>query len=123
MPECWVGDDLMTLTLNEARDLLLARKAELTELTEISESDRATVTLDQQSVGRLSRMDAMQRQAMAQANDRQRARELQRIDGALQRIKEDEYGFCLECGEDIPEARLRVDPAALYCVSCAKLFG
>ncbi|EEA92827.1 transcriptional regulator, TraR/DksA family [Pseudovibrio sp. JE062] len=118
-----MGDDLMTLTLNEARDLLLARKAELTELTEISEGDRATVTLDQQSVGRLSRMDAMQRQAMAQANDRQRARELQRIDGALQRIKEEEYGFCLECGEDIPEARLRVDPAALYCVSCAKLFG
>ncbi|MFS8181062.1 TraR/DksA family transcriptional regulator [Pseudovibrio denitrificans] len=113
----------MTLTLNEARDLLLARKAELTELTEISENDRATVTLDQQSVGRLSRMDAMQRQAMAQANNRQRARELQRIDGALQRIKEDEYGYCLECGEDIPEARLRVDPAAPYCVSCAKLFG
>lgn len=72
----------MTLALNDAEKLLLARKAELTELTAISEGDRATVALDQQSVGRLSRMDAMQRQAMAQANDRQRARELQRIDSA-----------------------------------------
>lgn len=113
----------MALALNDAKTLLLARKTELTELTTISEEDRATVALDQQSVGRLSRMDAMQRQAMAQANDRQRARELQRIDSALLRIKEDEYGFCLECGVDIPEARLRVDPAALYCLGCAKLFG
>ncbi|SDQ94669.1 TraR/DksA family transcriptional regulator [Pseudovibrio sp. Tun.PSC04-5.I4] len=113
----------MTLSPNEAKTLLLARKAELTELAEISMGDRATVALDQQSVGRISRMDALQRQAMAQANDRQRARELQRIDGALQRITEDEFGFCLECGQDIPEARLRVDPAALNCISCAKLFG
>ncbi|GHB17955.1 molecular chaperone DnaK [Pseudovibrio japonicus] len=113
----------MVLTLDEAQGLLLARRKELSELSEISEADRATVALDQQSVGRLSRMDAMQRQAMAQANDRQRARELQRIESALHRIKEDEYGFCLECGEDIPEARLRADPAALYCVPCAKLFG
>ncbi len=113
----------MVLSLNEALGLLLARKKELTELSEISEAERATVALDQQSVGRLSRMDAMQRQAMAQANDRQRTRELQRIESALQRIKEDEYGFCLECGEDIPEARLRADTAALYCLACAKLFG
>ncbi len=113
----------MPLTNEQAREILLARKSELTELTEITEEDRATVTLDQQSVGRLSRIDALQRQAMAQANDRQRLRELQRIDSALQRIKEDDFGYCLECGEEIPEARLRIDPAALYCVSCASLFG
>ncbi|KZL12473.1 RNA polymerase-binding transcription factor DksA [Pseudovibrio axinellae] len=113
----------MSHILKEAKELLLIRKAELTELAKISLEDRATVVLDQQSVGRLSRMDALQRQAMAQANARQRARELQRINSALHRITEDEYGFCNECGEDIPEARLRVDPAALYCVSCAKLFG
>lgn len=113
----------MTLNSIEAKTLLLARKAELTELVEILVGDRATVALDQQSVGRISRMDALQRQAMAQANDRLRARELQCIEGALHRIAEDEFGFCLECGQDIPEARLRVNPAALNCISCAKLFG
>ena len=37
---------------------------------------KAVVELDQQSVGRLSRMDAMQQQAMAQAQERSRQREL-----------------------------------------------
>lgn len=113
----------MTLTTVEAKTLLEARKAELEQLDEMSRDARSPVQLDQQSVGRLSRMDAMQQQAMAQANERQRALDLQRIESALQRIKEDEYGYCLECGDDIPEERLRIDPAALYCVSCARLQG
>ena len=82
--------------------------------------DRAIVTLDQQSVGRLSRMDALQRQAMAAANARRRSAERQRIDAALQRLDEGEYGFCRECGEDIAPARLRLDPAVALCVNCAR---
>ncbi|WP_102867579.1 TraR/DksA family transcriptional regulator [Pseudovibrio exalbescens] len=113
----------MTLTTAKAKTLLETRKAELEQLDEMSRDARSPVQLDQQSVGRLSRMDAMQQQAMAQANERQRALDLQRIESALQRIKEDEYGYCLECGDDIPEERLRIDPAALYCVSCARLQG
>lgn len=113
----------MALTEKEARALLLERRAELAGLHEMSEDDRATVVLDQQSVGRLSRMDALQRQAMAQATDRQRLLDLQRVDAALRRLDTDDYGYCHECGEDIPEARLRVDPATLYCVNRANLFG
>ncbi|MDD7908930.1 MULTISPECIES: TraR/DksA family transcriptional regulator [Pseudovibrio] len=111
----------MTLSPDEAKDLLEGKRKELQELDRMSKEARAPVQLDQQSVGRLSRMDALQQQAMAQANERQRAIDLQRIDSALQRIKEDEYGYCLECGEDIPQERLRIDPAALYCISCARL--
>ena len=82
--------------------------------------DRRTVQLDQQSVGRLSRMDALQRQAMAEATLRRRQNRRRRIDAALQRIEEGEFGFCQDCGEDIPPARLTLDPTIPVCVSCAQ---
>lgn len=109
----------MTIDLEEARHALLARRDELLALSALSSDSRESVALDQQSVGRLSRMDAMQAQAMAQANERQRRAELSRIDAALRRIDEDEYGYCLKCGEEIAPERLRVDPAAAFCVDCA----
>ncbi|MEM9632552.1 MAG: TraR/DksA family transcriptional regulator [Pseudomonadota bacterium] len=101
------------------RKKLLSLKRELEELSEISEEARATVTLDQQSVGRLSRMDALQRQAMAQASERQRRSDIQRILAALQRLDEGEYGYCVECGDEIAEKRLEVDPSAAFCINCA----
>lgn len=104
----------------KARETLLARRAELEELSKISSEDRDTVTLDQQSVGRLSRMDAMQAQAMAKANERQRMTEIARIDAALRRLEEGEYGYCLNCGEEIAPKRLQADPAASVCINCAR---
>ena len=71
--------------------------------------DQATVPLDQQSVGRLSRMDAMQRQAMAQATMRRRAAERLRIKAALDRLEDGEYGYCTDCGEDIARRRRTAD--------------
>jgi DnaK suppressor protein len=109
----------MTIDLEAARNALCARRDELMALSEISAQSRQAVTLDQQSVGRLSRMDALQSQAMAQANERHRRAELSRIEAALRRIDEDEYGYCLKCGEEIAAKRLEADPAASFCVDCA----
>ncbi|MBT8408311.1 MAG: TraR/DksA C4-type zinc finger protein, partial [Alphaproteobacteria bacterium] len=81
---------------------------------------QARVTLDQQSVGRLSRMDAMQQQAMAQATGRRRQASRVRIAAALARMDEAEYGYCSECGDEIAPARLQLDPAIPTCLSCAK---
>jgi DnaK suppressor protein len=30
----------------------------------------------------------------------------------------DEFGYCEDCGDDIAEARLMLDPAATRCISC-----
>ena len=109
----------MAVDENLARQRLNARKTELEELSAISADDRAAVALDQQSVGRLSRMDAMQQQAMAQAQERARAAELQRIDQAFRRLADGEYGYCQDCGEKIPDKRLEIDPSAASCVKCA----
>ena len=80
---------------------------------------RAPVQLDQQSVGRLSRMDAMQMQQMALAADRQRNGQIGRIRNALDRMARGEFGYCVACGNDIPDARLEADPSVHLCVACA----
>ncbi|WP_299470494.1 TraR/DksA C4-type zinc finger protein [uncultured Roseibium sp.] len=110
----------MPVNEDAVREKLIALKQELESYSEISEDARATVTLDQQSVGRLSRMDALQGQAMAQASERQRRADIQKIGAALKRLDEGEYGFCVECGEDIAAKRLEVDPAAAFCIRCAR---
>ena len=77
------------------------------------------VELDQASVGRLSRMDAMQGQAMAIATNQRRQVELQKIEAALNRIEQNEYGQCLACDEEIAGPRLKLDPATTLCIDCA----
>jgi len=103
----------------EARKRLISRRAELDEEDKISAETRAPVTLQQDSVGRLSRIDALQVQAMALAAERRRADERRRIDAALARLDEGEWGWCLRCGEQIAEARLAHDPGVTLCVACA----
>lgn len=102
------------------RERLLSRKQELERMNEIAADDSAPVALDQQSVGRLSRMDAMQQQAMSQEQQRRREQEILRIERALQRVDDGDYGDCTDCGDPIAEKRLDVDPAAHLCVACAR---
>lgn len=109
----------MAIDLETFRQRLLDRRAELKREDELSQEARAPVTLEQDSVGRLSRMDALQVQAMALAQQRRRQSEQAAIDAALRRIEEGEYGYCLTCGEEIAEARLLHSPAVTTCIGCA----
>ena len=108
------------MTEDEARERLAARIAELDAQDRAGAQARAPVTLQQDSVGRLSRMDAMQAQAMALATQRRRDAERTRIAAALARLDEGEWGYCLACGEAIAAARLRHDPSVGTCVNCAR---
>ena len=98
---------------------LLARREDLDQLSAMSSDSRQTVTLDQQSVGRLSRMDALQGQAMALATEERREQERARVDAALRRIESGDFGFCLKCEEEIDPRRLDLNPATALCLSCA----
>lgn len=89
------------------------------DLAETAADDTLPVQLDQQSVGRLSRMDALQRQAMASETRRRRDQRRSRLLQALGRIEEDEFGYCAECGEEIPAGRLDIDPTFHLCVRCS----
>ena len=105
--------------LNHFRTLLEERRTELLALSDAAKDARKPVELDQQSIGRLSRQDALQQQAMAKAQDARRAGELRKIEAALKRIDEGEYGYCAECGEPIAQKRLEVDLTATRCAACA----
>lgn len=50
------------------------------------------------------------------------AGEVRRIERALLRIEQSDYGICIDCGTDIPFERLRGYPAAERCVSCQDRF-
>ncbi|MBI1261526.1 MAG: TraR/DksA family transcriptional regulator [Rhizobiales bacterium] len=103
----------------ELRATLEAELADILSLSATTGESRAPVSLDQQSVGRLSRMDAMQGQAMAQAAESRRKQRVGLIQAALQRMDEGEYGFCLECGDEISDGRLNAEPTSTRCVACA----
>ncbi len=101
------------------KDLIHQNLTALQTQSESGQEAQAVVELDQQAVGRLSRMDALQNQAMAKAQQARRDTETLRLQAALDRMAEGEYGYCEDCGEDIPRGRLELDLAATKCVSCA----
>lgn len=94
-------------------------ESEIMELAEASEETAGTVQLDQARVGRLSRMDALQGQAMSQEVLRRRKVQLVQIRKALLRIGAGNYGECQECGMDITFERLEFKPESQLCIDCA----
>ncbi len=102
------------------REKLLQLRKELEATADASKQASEVVELDQSKVGRLSRMDAIQAQAMSQASGRRRELMFRRIEAALKRIDNDEYGYCQSCDEPIAEKRLEFDPTALLCIGCAR---
>lgn len=108
------ADDLAAL-----KQILMQRLAELQEIDALSEDSRRPVVLDQNSVGRLSRMDAIQQQAMAFASQGRRQHDARRIAQALSRMATGDFGYCGACGDPIGLARLRLDPTVAMCIECA----
>jgi len=113
--------ELTKKQLNELAKQLKQQKQLLLAQLDDNEEHSAPVKLDQQAVGRVSRVDAIQQQQMAKANREQDKQLLKATNSSLKRIDENEYGYCLECGEPIGYARLQVQPWAANCVGCQSL--
>ena len=101
------------------RARLLTLREELESVSATGDESAAIVELDQSKVGRLSRMDAMQAQAMAKASSNRRQAMLVKISAALKRMDDGDFGFCRDCEEPINPKRLEFDPTAVYCIDCA----
>lgn len=104
--------------MNELRKMLMKQRAGLLESLAANPDAAKTVELDQTRQGRVSRMDAMQQQAMAVANRASSRARLVAIDAALARMDAGNYGDCLECGEAIAAQRLAARPEARLCIAC-----
>jgi len=103
------------------RQQLLELRAELAALVATGDAAAQTVELDQTKVGRLSRMDALQAQAMSMATNHRLEETLRGIAAALKRIDRGDYGECRACGEYINSKRLEFDPTARLCIGCASV--
>jgi RNA polymerase-binding transcription factor len=105
--------------LDRYRPRVIEELSNLGGLMETSAEDSRPVQLDQQSVGRLARMDAMQWQAMASETQRRRQNRRAQLLQTLKRMDDNEFGYCVNCGEEIPDGRLNIDPTFHLCVKCA----
>lgn len=101
------------------KDKLLRLRQETLDSIEKSKDTSKPVELDQTSVGRLSRMDAIQQQNLALAAKRRRHEYLKQIDRALKRIEDGDFGYCTACDEEIAFKRLDLNPVIQSCIQCA----
>lgn len=99
--------------------LLEARLVEVQEGLAMSTDNARPVDLNL-SIGRLTRVDALQQQHMASAQKNRLQIQLAQIRQALARIASGAYGECVRCAEPIGYARLRVRPETPFCVDCQR---
>lgn len=114
------SDELTESAIETKRVELEQLKLELAAQLSANTDAAKPVKLDQTSVGRLSRMDSMQSQAMAQAVREGLMIRLSQCENALQAIERGEYGFCRSCEEPIGAKRLGAKPEAPFCLECQR---
>jgi len=85
----------------------------------VTEEAVQPVQLDQQAVGRLSRMDSLQSQHLSRKLQEREQVRYSAITSALRRIEEGTYGVCTDCGIAIAPGRLFVVPEVAHCPACA----
>ncbi|UCD47979.1 MAG: TraR/DksA family transcriptional regulator [Deltaproteobacteria bacterium] len=100
----------MLLKMREELERDIARRSKATAVSGVSDIGDI---LDSVSEERTRELDMI-------LTDREKQK-LKQIDDALDRIEEETYGLCEECGIKIPRARLRVVPFAKYCVECKEV--
>jgi DnaK suppressor protein len=97
---------------------LVELRTTLAEAIRVDEAASKPVFLDQSSVGRLSRMDAMQVQAMAKASLESHKLRHKQVAQALRLIEAGDYGLCRRCDEPIGFCRLKARPETPLCLRC-----
>jgi DnaK suppressor protein len=113
-----LAEELTDEQVETKHEELLVLRRDITALLEATREGTKPVQLDQARIGRLTRVDAMQQQKMAESHRRRLEMRLQQIKVALEDIEQERYGFCNRCGEPIGIERLDARPESPVCVSC-----
>lgn len=108
----------MSLTHEESRRRLETELAQVRDALAQATAAAGIVTLDQASVGRLSRMDALQQQAMAIESQERLGIRIRRIEAALARLDAGTFGQCCQCGRQVEPERMELDPTTVFCADC-----
>ncbi len=84
---------------------------EYSELTKPVEPENA--------IGRISRMDAIQNKSVTEAALRKTKEKLEKLEFALTKVDDDEFGICVSCKKPIPLGRILIMPQSMTCVACS----
>lgn len=95
-------------------DMITSLQIEIEQLIELTKP-----ISPENSIGRLTRLDAINNKSVAEASLRNRKRKLGKLQVAATRINEDGYGICSRCKKDINPQRLLLMPESDKCVKCA----
>lgn len=95
-------------------DLIKKTEDDLVELEDMTQP-----VVPENSLGRISRMDAINNKSVMEASLRNNKRKLSKLRAALQNIDLDDFGLCSDCKNPIPEARILFMPETNQCVRCA----
>ena len=111
----------LMLTQEEKRDIKERINKKMLSLKErIEEYKELTKTIPpSDSIGRVSRMDAINNRSVNEAALRQLEKQVKGLEDALQRLGDDKFGRCVSCGEKIPLGRIIIMPGAIRCVRCS----
>ena len=71
------------------------------------------------SIGRISRMDAINNKSIVEAALREAKNKMQQLLTMQSKIKEIDFGVCIKCKQEIPLGRLMIRPHSKFCVNCA----
>ncbi len=71
------------------------------------------------SIGRVSRMDAINNKSVMEAALRNKKKKLSQLRISLSKIDDEGFGMCSHCGNEIQQARLIFMPESSRCIRCA----
>lgn len=72
------------------------------------------------AIGRVSRMDAINNKTINEAALRKQEDKLKKLDYALSKVDDEDFGRCAKCSGEIPLGRILIMPQSIYCVRCAR---
>ena len=72
------------------------------------------------SIGRISRMDAINNKSVVEAALREAENKMQQLLQMDKKINDEDFGICIKCSNTIPFGRLMIRPHSKFCVNCAQ---
>ncbi|MBS3771513.1 MAG: TraR/DksA C4-type zinc finger protein [Bacteroidales bacterium] len=104
----------------QLREKLLQEKKKVEKRIE-NLKDLTKPIAPENSIGRVSRMDAINNKSINDAALRTAENKLKNIEEALGKTHHKDFGKCRRCGQPIPMGRLAVMPESVLCMRCAQM--
>lgn len=103
---------------DELEKIILQTKTEIIQEIEKLKEKIEPISPDC-SLGRLTRLEAMQEKSINEAVLEKAKTRLKKIEFVLRKIDSEEFGICSICEEEIPYGRLQIMPESTICIECA----